>query len=193
MRTCHHCFVHCFGGLLGPHFNTLDLFASVSIHLAGFLHVVLIYFFFFSCFFRRYLRVSAPHGWPRPAQGTDLAVRAGSAGGWAGYLWLRFLSVKPRAGEQMRLRWQRCRPPRAAIVQPTVCSAACSARLAPCVPPSPFFRHLRVKVRVYLARQKAGLELLKYEMQESNHGSYPNAARAEVRCFVFHSYQCGSL
>lgn len=76
MRMCHRCFVHCFGGLLGPHFNTLDLFASLSIHLAGFLPVGLIYFFFFfPCFFRRCQRVSAPRGWPRPHGGQTWLCR----------------------------------------------------------------------------------------------------------------------
>lgn len=78
MRMCHQCFVHCFGGLLGLHFNTLDLFVSLSIHLAGFLHVGLICFIFFLsfCFFRRRPRVCVPHGRPWPVRGD----RPGHAG-----------------------------------------------------------------------------------------------------------------
>lgn len=142
MRMCHQCFVHCFGGLLGLHFNTLDLFVSLSIHLAGFLHVGLICFIFFSfflflqkasqslCSSRAALARAGGQTWPCRQE----ALAAGP-----GCLGLCFLSVKPRAGEQMRQRWQRQRRlPRAAIVSPTVFSAPCSAppvRLPVALPP----------------------------------------------------------
>lgn len=144
MRTCLQCFVPCFGGLLGPHFNTLDLFTSLSIHLVGFLHVGLIYLISSSVFSEgvaESLLLGGGHGPCRGlwCVGQTWLCRQETLAAGPGDLGLCFLSVKPRAGEQMRQRWQRCRLPRAAIVQPTVFSAACAVavRSGPCRPSEP--------------------------------------------------------
>lgn len=153
MRTCHQHFAHCFGGLLGPHFNTLDLFASSSIHLASFLHVDFIF-----------LSSLSSEGVPECLLGDrpGCVGRKRSLLGWVSRAALPV--VKPRAGEQMRQRWQRCLP------QAALCNQLSPQRhaLRPrawglAVPASPFFRHLRVRIRVYVVQQKAGLELLKCE------------------------------
>lgn len=116
------------------------------------------------CFFRRCPGGSARGGRPRPAQGTALAVRAGSAGGWARYLGLCFLSLNHGQGSRCARDGGAACPRQPLCNQP---SPQCHA-LRPCawglaVPPSPFFRHLRVRIRVYVVQQKAGLELLKCE------------------------------
>lgn len=156
MRTCHQCFVPCFSGLLGPHFNTLDLFISSSIHLAGFLRVHLILLNFFCLFLQKASQSLF--------SSQTATARAGGRGAWGqtwpwgrealaagpGRLRLRFLSVKPRAGEQMRQRWQRHRLPGRPL-----CNQLSSQQraLCPCawglgIPPSPLFRHLRVTIRL---------------------------------------------
>lgn len=135
MRTCHQCFAHCFGGLLGPHLNTLDRFASLSIHLTGFLHVGLICFIFFPFYFFRRCSQSlcCRRAAPARAGGQTWSCEQEALAAGPGCLGLRFLSVKPRAAQQMRQRWQRHRRlPRAAIVSPTVFSAPCCVPCSPC-------------------------------------------------------------
>lgn len=80
------------GGLLGPHFNTLDLFTSLSIRLAGFLLVGLIYFISFSVSSEGVTESQLLRGGHSPCRGTrcmgaDVAVQAGNTRGWARGSW----------------------------------------------------------------------------------------------------------
>lgn len=153
MRTRHQCFVHCFGGLLGLHFNMLDLFALLSIHLAGFLHVGLIYFFLFPVSSEGVSECQLPMGGHGPHRGqTWLCGQEALAAGPGIF---GCASCRLNHEQRSRCAWD---------------DNAARPRLPLCnqlsAPSEPLLssRHLREKVRVYLAQQKAGLELLKHEV-----------------------------
>lgn len=137
-RGCHQCIVRYFGGLLGPRFNTLDLFASLSIHLAGFLHVGLIcYFFFFFLFFQK-VSQSLCSSWAATAHAggqTWLCVQETLAAG-PGYLWLRFLSVKPRAGSRCARDDNAAACPRQPLCNQLSSLCPCAGALLSLRPPS---------------------------------------------------------
>lgn len=131
-KTGHWCFMPCFGGLLGPHFSTVDL---ITFYPSGWLAVRGLFFFwvFFSLFFvlfcffyRRCHRVSPSRGRPWLVQeGRHAPWQAQEGRGCAGrkHSWLgpgifgcASCQLNHEQGSRCTQRWRLCCLPPAAIV-----------------------------------------------------------------------------